>query len=211
MRTCSLLVLAVLPTGAILGAPLPKPEPGLELRLATNTPRVKRGEVVRWEVTITNRGKHEVTLVQPGDGSGCGWRTPIIEWVVNGNVPGLRSPTVREKKEETPAKEDRLPRPACLGEGFARAGRCGNINSLVANEVFVLKPGERVTLNAWVGGSDFLHEAGTYKVALRYFHIPALPWKGVPLSRHDPTAMDRIRQSGPVTLESNAVEVVVHE
>jgi len=29
---------------------------------------------------LVNRGNQEVVLVQPGDGSNCGWRTPLIEW-----------------------------------------------------------------------------------------------------------------------------------
>src|SRR5260370_24574724 len=176
---------------------------------------MKRGQDVRWEVTIVNRGKQEVTLVQPGDGSDCGWRTPIIEWVINGGVEGAtRQLTVEKTKvranDGAPAPKP-TPQPACLGERFGRIARCGNINSLKADEVFVLKPGQQVRLNAWMRDGGSQRAAGTYKVAVRYFHIPDLQWKGVPLGEHDPRAMDRIRRSAPVTLESNVVEIVVED
>ena len=49
---------------------------------------MKRSRDAGWEVTLVNRGKADVTLIQPGDGSECGWRSPIVEWVIDGKVPG---------------------------------------------------------------------------------------------------------------------------
>jgi hypothetical protein len=206
------------PGACAWAAPLPKrelPEPNLDLRLATGTPRVKRGEVVRCDVTVVNRGQQDVLLVQPGDGSDCGWRTPIVEWVVNGKVDGATQGVI-DKKTPNRASGDSLAtrsplQPACLGEGFARAARCGNINSLKPDEVFVLKPGAQVKFDGWIGAARLPAETGTVKVAVRYFHIPALQWKGVSLGEHDPAAMDRIRRSAPVTLESNIVEIAIDE
>jgi hypothetical protein len=215
MRVSLLPVLLVLPGALAWAAPLPKreaPEPRLELRLHTTTPQVKSGQDAHCEVTVVNRGKHEVLLVQPGDGSDCGWRTPVLEWVVNGQVDCARARLVEKTKVRTGSGPLPLPeplRPACLEEGAARIGRCGNINALRPDEVFVLKPGEQVRLNAWARAP--ILQAGTVKLAVRYFHIPDLQWKGLPLGPHDPLALDRIRKSAAVTLESNMVEIEVRE
>jgi hypothetical protein len=218
MRALLLTLLMTVPGAPAWPAPLPKPEPPeprLELRLQTTTPKLKRGQDVRCEVTILNRGKHEVLLVQPGDGSDCGWRTPIIEWVVNGKVDGARQGSVEEKtKVRTDRASPPAPkplRPACLEEGAGRVARCGNINALKADEVFVLKPGEQVRLNAWACPSGLQTGSGTFKLAVRYFHIPDLKWRGLPLGQHDPMAMERIRKSAAVTLESNVVEIEVSQ
>lgn len=74
----------------------------------------------------------------------------------------------------------------------------------------MLKPGEEVQFNSWVGGPAFRNaERGTVKVAVRYFNLPDLKWKGLPLGEHDPKAMERIKGSTRITLESNVVEIVV--
>ncbi len=41
---------------------------------------IRVGEVPGLSAVLVNRGNHEVSLVQPGDGSDCGRRTPMIEW-----------------------------------------------------------------------------------------------------------------------------------
>src|SRR5438067_2030418 len=142
-------LLLVLPICLLSGttsptAPAPKPpEAFLELRLQTTTPHMKRGQDVRWEVSIINHGQQAVTLVQPGDGSDCGWRTPVIEWVINGKVEGAGRLIEEVSKADSPVRKPVL-KPACLSPDFARSDRCGNINALKPDEVFVLKPGERV-------------------------------------------------------------------
>src|SRR4051812_31811566 len=98
-----LLFLALVGTVAapLLSAPAPAPtktpEPKLSLRLKAGAARAKASHKIKWEVTVVNRGKEAVKLVQPGDGSESGWRTPIIEWVVDGEVPDA----IREAKEVT--------------------------------------------------------------------------------------------------------------
>jgi hypothetical protein len=87
--------------------------------------------------------------------------------------------------------------------------RCGNINRLKAAEVFDLPPGQKARLSEWVGAPSL--PAGTHKVAVRYFHIPALKWRGLPLGRHDEKAMAQVRSSRRLILESNVVEVTVQE
>jgi hypothetical protein len=46
--------------------------------LAPETQVVERDQPPRFTATLVNRGKLKVTLVEPGDGSDCGWRTPLI-------------------------------------------------------------------------------------------------------------------------------------
>jgi hypothetical protein len=195
-------------------APAPKaPPPALELRLRAVAAKVKRGQQVRWEVVVVNGGRQPVTLVQPGDGSDCGWRTPIIEWLIDGQVDGANGAAsvavkVKAGAKAVPAPKQEL-KPACLTGRGSRAARCGNINRLRAAEVFDLPPGQEARLNGWVGAPSL--PAGTHKVAVRYFHLPALKWRGLPLGKHDEKAMERIRSSRRLTLESNAVEITVQE
>ncbi len=88
----------------------------------------------QFQLTLTNRGETSVTLVQPGDGSECGWRTPHLKWEWASN-PKTRGATT---------------------------GRCGNMNSLKEGEVFTLKPGESKVLKDWVHAMP--PSPGVYKV-----------------------------------------------
>jgi len=163
----------------VLAAAPEAPETGLALELK-GPATAKKGEPVKLTVTLHNRGKQELTLVQPGDGSECGWRSPVVTWLVDGPKPRV---------------------------GF---GRCGNVNPLRASEVFVLKPGEKVELGAWVGGPN-LTMPGKYSVKLRYVNDPAMKWKGLPLGNHDAAAMERVRRSSAVSVDSNPLEIVISE
>jgi hypothetical protein len=150
---------------------------GIGVELSTTTTVVKLGERPRFVVDVVNHTDATVTLVKPGDGSDCGWRTPIVGWVVEGVKPRALA-------------------------------RCGNINALRDDEVFTLKPGKRVRLGDWVGLPD-LPGPGKYKVRFRYENKPELKWSGVPLRRHDVTAMARVRASTPAAAYSNTVVVEV--
>ncbi len=195
-------------------APAPQPAaPRLELRLRAPAAQVKHGQPIRWKVTILNRDRQGVTLVRPGDGSTCGWRTPIIEWLVNGQVDGALGTgqvDVKVKKGATsaPAPKPDL-KPACLTGRSRRVARCGNINRLKATEVFDLAPGKEIELEDWLGPPTL--PVGTHRLAIRYFNIPDLKWQGLPLGRHDEKAMARIRNSPRVTLQSNTIEIVVQK
>ena len=41
---------------------------------------IRKGESPRLTVRVVNRGDREVVLVEPGDGSQEGWRTPLVDW-----------------------------------------------------------------------------------------------------------------------------------
>jgi hypothetical protein len=86
--------------GSSQDAPADSPRSsGLVLLLAPATQTIKAGQTPKFTATVVNRGKQTVTLVEPGDGSECGWRTPLIEWLPRrpgrvarcGNINALRA------------------------------------------------------------------------------------------------------------------------
>jgi hypothetical protein len=96
--------------------------PAIAIELRTTTAVVEQGEQPQFLVEVVNLTDRAITLVQPGDGSESGWRTPIVHWLVE----GVSSP--------------------------APFRSCGNINALTAAEVFTLGPGQRAALDRWLGG-----------------------------------------------------------
>jgi hypothetical protein len=207
-----MLILCAFATST-LSAPAPKEtSPKLELRLRVKSEKVKRSDDLVCRVAIVNKGKHRVTLVHPDDGSNIGWRTPIIEWLVDGKVHGEREPwgmvdkKPAQKVEATPAPKREL-LPACLRGALGPSMRCGNINGLKAEGVFDIEPGKEVKLTGWLYRPHL--SAGKHTLTLRYFNIPDLRWQG--LGNHDQKAMERVKSSPKVTLESNAIEITVEE
>lgn len=141
------------------------------------------------KVRITNVGDTPVTLVMPGDGSDCRWRTPIVAW----------SFLPVDSKDQHPKEP-----PRCGG------ARCGNINPLKADEVFALNPGDRKDLNKWIG-FPFALSPGKYRAVFYYSNVPDLKWSGLPLGNHHEDAMRRIERSTPISLVSNEVQVEIIE
>jgi hypothetical protein len=152
----------------------------LQLSADNTSPRVGERPIVH--VVVTNIGDHTVTLVQPGDGSENGWRTPIIAWSVLEESSGAKHPVA-----PTPDAGPRM---------------CGNINALRPEEVFDLARGETKELKDWISLEPF-KMPGVYRVVFLYANRPLLEWKGIPLGEHDRTAMGLIRRSTEATLSSN--------
>jgi hypothetical protein len=127
-----------------------------------------------------NDGSVPVTLVQPGDGSDAGWRTPTIDWKAR-SADG---------------------QPAAPSEG----GRCGNMNRIHEDEIFVLPPGESRELQ-WLGEPRV--QPGRYEVTLRYENAPRHPLSQRALGSRDAgtPVLTKIRRSTPCRLESNALTV----
>ena len=194
MSSTSLPILAALTAalvmitsaGSLGGADLATPVAKSECRLTLELPAViKKGEYPKAKVHVTNAGTSSVTLVKPGDGSECAWRTPFIGWSV---LPADSSATHPPKHS-------------------ARVGaRCGNVNPLTPSEVFELKVGARAELGDWVGLPP-LPKPGKYRVVFYYANVPNTKWSGLPLGKHDEAAMTRVRGSTPVALMSNEAEV----
>jgi hypothetical protein len=99
---------------------------GLVLRIEPTRLVLRPGRNLEARITLTNNGDRSLSLVNPGDGSGLGRRTPFAKWLFY--PPGHR----------------------------LFAGGCGNISPLVPGEVFILKPGESRTFDTWPSPGAFL-------------------------------------------------------
>ena len=135
-----------------------------------------------YRVQITNKGAEPITLVEPGDGSDIGWRTPIVSW----RVEDARGPV-------TPKS----------------GGRCGNINPLHREEVFALRPGESRDFRFFP--FVWLDQPGSYRLSLTYANRPDLEWRGILLGKHDDEAMRLLRHSTPCLVNSNTLHLRIPE
>lgn len=151
----------------------------LELRLeAPLAAKVHEVEYFFFTATVENRGAEPVTLVDAGDGSADGWRTPLIKWRVEGVEP----------------------------PDFPSQRTCGNLSALQPEELFVLAPGESRQLGPGIRFPD-LREPGTYRVNLEYENRPWIEWLGIPLGDHHAETLERIRSSTHCLARSNTVEL----
>jgi hypothetical protein len=146
------------------------------------------GDYPNFTVTISYRGSNSVTLVEPGDGSECGWRTPVCGFSI---IP----------ENARTAKHPASPSPP-------RGERCGNINPFKLSEVFVLQPGQsrRVFASA---GMPMFERPGRYRLVFYYQNIPDLKISGSPLGPHEKGALEGIRASTPCRLVSNEIVINV--
>lgn len=161
--------------------------PALVMQFSSPKTFLQVKEQPQVSVSITNKGEKPVTLVLPGDGSESGWRTPIVNWSV----------IEASSKAKHPTKA--VPQ---------RVLRCGNINPLKADEVFVLAPGESKELKNWIYLEPFA-KAGKYNVVFLYANRPTLKWSGLPLGEHDAKAMERVKNSTECSLVSNEVSLTI--
>jgi hypothetical protein len=138
------------------------------------------GKYATFKIALTNRTQEVITLVRPGDGSNVGWRTPLTASMI---VP-------ESAFKVAPA----WPEP----RGYVR---CGNINSLKADEVVTLRPGESLNYTDYVQFA----EPGKQVVVFYYRNVPGHPWSGLPLGAHDAVAMERVHGSTPVDVRQEAV------
>jgi hypothetical protein len=161
----------------------------LILQIAAPMAVYKEGEQIGLCVTIMNKGPKPVTLVQPGDGSDCAWRTPIIGWSI-----------IKVEDEKTRHPDD-LP----LQKGITR---CGNRNSLKSTEIFTVKPNEFKQLSDWVSYPHLT--PGTYRLVLYYQNDPGHKnWRG--LSQDDPEALREVKKTFACLLKSNEIMLTVKE
>jgi hypothetical protein len=162
------------------------------LEIKAKRTEIQVGESLQVGVTIRNEGKEAVTLVEPGDGSAEGWRTPIIGWSV-----------VEVKMAADKAKHPGKPIPV-------NHRRCGNINALKAKEIIKLKSGATQALGGggWVGAPGFA-KPGVYRVVFYYQNESGAKWTGIPLGKHDPDAMKEVQNSCKCLLASNELTITV--
>jgi hypothetical protein len=165
---------------------------GLVLEIKVDNAEATIGKPVKVTATVVNQGKEAVTLVQPGDGSDVGWRTPVVGW----SAVKVASADAKANHPDKPALD--------------QSPRCGNINALKKDEIFTLEPGRKKDLAEWVG-QPALPAPGTYKVVFYYANEPGRKWEGVPLGEHDAGAMARVQKSTSCRLKSNEVTITVKE
>ena len=172
--------------------------PNLRLRISAARTALKPGQTPDIRVTITNLGKKTATLVQPGDGSDVGWRTPLFAWSILAQSHSDGKPyRVLSGDPKATDKSRHLSEP--MPE---KGARCGNINRLKPDEVFDLAPGQTKEIHARLL-FNLAFPGMTYRLIFLYKNVPALKWQGIPLGTHDPKAMERVRNSTPCSLVSN--------
>jgi hypothetical protein len=162
------------------------PRPGLVMRIDAEKTKIRSGKDLRIKVTLVNQGTDPVMLVLPGDGSNCGWRTPIVGWSV------LADPKAKHP-ERAPLDTNRF---------------CGNINRLKPDEVFTLQPKQSKHIDGWLGLPP-LARPGTYRLVFYYTNEPGRAWRGIPLGRHDEKTMKKVKTSLPCAMRSNELIVKV--
>ena len=158
---------------------------GQELLLKIEAPAeaIHVSDYPKFTATIENHGKVPVTLVKPGDGSEFNWRTPVIGWSV---LP--TDETQKQHPEELP-----------LYKGL----RCGIMNPIKSEEIFVLKSEESMSLGEWIGSPTF-EKSGKHRVVFFYQNNPDLRTGG-----EQTGVLDKIKSSHPCLLKSNEIIVEV--
>ena len=151
--------------------------------------QIKQNKASQLKVRINNVGKTPVTLVMPGDGSDVRWRTPCVGW----SFLPVDSP---DQHPQSPKRR--------IGR------RCGNINPLNPTEIFVLESGNGQNLKQWIRFPHII-PPGKYRAVFYYSNVPQLKWHGVPLGKHDSSAMQQVKRSTPISLVSNEVIVEIIE
>jgi hypothetical protein len=157
---------------------------GVRLSISAKALRISAGDWLEATATLENVGATKVVLVEPGDGSEAGWRTPVIRWSARRIGPGR----------------------ATVATTLEPEGRCGLMNGPnPAAEVFVLAPGRSRRLRMPLVAPR-LGPPGVYEVTLTYDNEPRMEFRGT--SPADP-AVRRYRESMACLVASNALRVEV--
>jgi hypothetical protein len=130
-----------------------------------------------FRILITNMGTESITLVDPGDGSEAGFRTPLVSWSVEDNGEPVVQKFLLDDNQ---------------------------INHLEPGAVFTLAPAESHQFKHSIP-PIVVHGPGQYEVEFHYKNEPKREWTGIPMGRHDPATMRQIRDSTPCDLTSAPV------
>ncbi|MBI1225909.1 MAG: hypothetical protein GC192_11795 [Bacteroidetes bacterium] len=150
---------------------------------------LKKGAIPNVEVFLVNKGDKLVNLVQPGDGSLSGKRTPRIMW----SWRVIDMPLYKDEYYPYYQKH-----PEKFPEKFEYFSGCGTYNGLKRSEIITLRPKEEVKLTAWVGQPKIGYLLGKFGIKLFYENKPDIKCGG------DPDALEIVRTKTPaVQLESN--------
>jgi len=160
------------------------PPPDLELRITSSARTARVGQRVAIRGILRNLASHPVQLVQPGDGSGTGSRTPMLTW---------------HATEARRGEIDLTPRAA---DPF--------INGPNPKEIFELQPGvQRELLNLDLAGLVTFERPGVYRVRLTYENDPDRRWCCIPSSKGLDRDLAPFRKTTRCRVESNEIEIEV--
>src|SRR5262249_20465372 len=135
-----------------------------------------------------NRGKTPVILIRPGDGSDCGWRTPITGWsVIDTRKPSAKHPA-------TPRLNTNL--------------RCGNLDPFSPKELFTLLPGKRMQIMPYFYNWPY-YSPGRYRVVFYYINDPTKQWNMALGEAPVPPADRLIKGSTACRLRSNELILTI--
>ena len=164
-------------------APASAPPPcAVRLSIEPNASRISADDWLEVTATLDNAGSAEVVLVEPGDGSEVGWRTPVVRWSAR-----------------------RVERGQARIAALEPEARCGLMNGPnPAVEVFVLAPGRSRRLQMPLVAPRFA--PGLYEVALTYDNNPRMAFHG---TAPDDPALRPYRGSTPCRITSNTLRVEV--
>ena len=191
--TVAVLVLALPST---VGASASSREPAgseadsvvVTLHVALPTNPVEVGSSVSTIATLSNVGRVAATIIQPGDGSRWGWRTPFVGWSL------IREGDDAEHPDAWP--------------GPPAGWRCGNVNGLWRDQIVTLYPGQSVTLSSWCN-LGVIDEPGEYRAVMYYWNRP--DFGPTAIHSYHESVLPHIRASTPLELVSNEVVVRVVE
>lgn len=167
----------------------------IRLEIRANATVLKGGALPNVEAYLVNTGCKLVNLVQPGDGSESGWRTPMVRW--SKRIAEIKSVP---KELYSHFKTHMVSFPL----RFYAGARCGNVDGLKRKQIITLLPKQEVKLDKiWDGQLLTLADkAGKYGVKLFYENKPDIIWKGA--GYNDPDALEIVRtKTAAVQLESN--------
>ena len=121
----------------------PMPAPEMALRPSHLT--FHHGNRRERTLQLTNRSDRPVLVVQPGDGSSHGWRTPILRWKLF-------------ELDGTPIETELV-------------GRCGLMGPIWSGELLELEPGASVRFS--IGSPPHRLKPGRYRAVVEYEHDPS--------------------------------------
>jgi hypothetical protein len=156
------------------------PGPAIELELRRDPSGSRHlGSWPGATLRLVNRGSTPITVVEPGNGSPEGLRTPVLSWlVVNGRG---------EQVEQRPLVY------------------CGTINPFEPEDLVRLDPGASVTFEEYLGFPT-LTGPPPFEVWVRYTNDPRMDWADEPLGPDVP-GRDDLWASTPCTALSNKLVV----
>ncbi|MCC6727413.1 MAG: hypothetical protein IT258_23115 [Saprospiraceae bacterium] len=172
-------------------------ETAIDVRLEIRTKEtiLKKGTPPNIEVYLMNKGDKLVNLVQPGDGSESGWRTPMVKWSTR--IVELKSvPQERYADSQTHLVSFPL--------WFGAGARCGNVEGLKRDQIISILPRQEVNLKVFWNwrAPELRGMEGKYGVKFFYENKPDIVWKGA--GYNDPDALEIVRtKTAAVQLESN--------